>query len=61
MNTRSSSWTQKAPRTLEDAFGPYCGTHFEEKYEMDWQDVAVTVGSVIVFTVFVALLAWGVV
>ena len=61
MNTRSSSWTQKAPRTLEDAFGPYCGNQFEEKHQMDWQDVIVIGASFAVFCVFVGLLAAGLV
>jgi hypothetical protein len=30
MNTRSSAWTGRAPRTLEEAFGPYTSADFPE-------------------------------
>lgn len=61
MNTRSSSWTQKAPRNLEEAFGPYCGNQFKEEREFDWQDAVVMGASLVVFFVFVGLLFAGMV
>ena len=54
--------TRKYPRSLEEAFGPYQrGPVHEPQRPMDWQDLVVVAGSVIVGLVFVFLAFVGVV
>lgn len=42
MNSRSSSWTQRAPRTLAESFGPYTSHQLEpmpeprNRHAQDW-------------------------
>lgn len=38
MNYRSSSWTGRAPNSMQAAFGPYTSNHIEEPAERHWQD-----------------------
>ena len=62
MNYRSSSYTQRAPRTLEQAFGSYTSRDFvEPKVTFDWQDKVVLAGCLIAFTVLLVLCSLGVV
>ena len=50
MNFRSSSYTQRAHRTLESAFGPHTSREIQEPDRpFDWQDVVVIVGSALSF------------
>lgn len=51
MNTRSSSYTGRAARSLEEAFGPYTSQHFVELNppHTDWS------GRVIAFSVVLSV------
>ena len=50
--------TRKHPRTLNEAFGPYCGNHISEPVRpFDWQDKLVMAASIIC-AVCVALILW---
>ena len=52
--------TRKHPRTLEQAFGPYCGNVITEpSREFDWQDKVVMVGSVITGIAVFVIVFWG--
>lgn len=48
--------TRKYPRTLNEAFGPYCSNQIDEpKRPMDWQDKVVVIASAITGAVCLAL------
>lgn len=57
MNFRSSSYTGRAARDLDSAFGPYTSRQFVEP--MHWQDKVVTVASAIAAVALGAVLIWG--
>ena len=47
--------TRKHPRTLQEAFGPYCSNEIEEPgYQPDWQD-AVVVWACVITIVLVSI------
>lgn len=50
--------TRKYPRTMQEAFGPYCDNRIAEDHPMDWQDKVVMVGS-IVCAICVVLILWS--
>ena len=56
MTTRSSSWTGRAPRTCEEAFGPYCGMHSAQRKRSSSVGMYVAAAVVLVAT----LILWGV-
>ena len=48
--------TRKHPRTLNEAFGPYCSGKIEEaKRPFDWQDKVVMIGSIVTGVICLAL------
>lgn len=54
--------TRKHPRTLNEAFGPYCGHQISEPVEpWDWQDKVVLAGSIITVIICAALAVLGVI
>ena len=61
MNTRSSSWTQRTPRDMNSAFGPYAGNYISEPTrEFDWQDKVVMAASVITGIAVLVIVFWGI-
>ena len=62
MKLFNSSYTGRAARSLEDAFGPYTSKHISEPdHPMDWQDVVVLLASIAVGIVFATCVFWGLV
>ena len=59
-NRKRKMQTRKYPRTLNEAFGPYCSNKIEEpKRAFDWQDKVVMIGSVITGVICLALVFLG--
>ena len=54
MNTRSSSWTQRTPRDLNIAFGPYCSPYIEDNEVKYWTPTRILF-AVTYFLAFVTL------
>ena len=49
---------RKHPRTLNEAFGPYCGSHITEDRKFDHQDIIVMVASILC-ALAVAVIVWS--
>jgi len=53
--------SRKYPRTLQEAFGPYCSPEIEDTpTPIDWQDAVVLAGcGVACVATFIILCIWG--